>query len=131
MDYQSASTAMNQKLQKTITGMTSEIQDCIESCLQCHKTCEQLIPYCLEKGGMHSEPSHIQAVTICADICRTAAHFMMWNSDLHERVCEICAEACLKCATDCERMGDDEMMSLCAEICRQCAESCQKMSVRH
>lgn len=122
---------INQNFKQTLKGMTDEMQQCIENCLQCHKTCEQIVPYCLEKGGMHAERIHIQALSTCADICRTSAHFMMWNSDLHSRVCSICAESCLVCAEDCERMGDDQMMKMCADICRQCAESCQQMGAHH
>jgi hypothetical protein len=131
MELQTTFGTINQALKNTFKAMTDEVQQCIENCLQCHRTCEQLIPYCLEKGGMHAERSHIQLLSTCADICRTSAHFMMWSSDLHPKVCGTCAEACLKCAEDCERMGDDKMMKACAEICRLCAESCQKMATRH
>jgi hypothetical protein len=103
------------------------VQQCIENCQQCHKLCEQLISYCLEKGGMHAERGHIETLLSCADICRTSSHFMMWNSDLHPRVCGVCADVCIKCAEDCERMSDDEMMNLCADVCRECAESCRRM----
>lgn len=131
MDLQSTFGTLNQTLRKAFKGMTDEMQQCINHCLECHRACEQLIPYCLEKGGMHAERNHIQILSTCADICRTSAHFMMWNSELHGRVCGVCADACLKCAEDCERMSDDQMMKMCADICRQCAESCQKMATQH
>lgn len=118
-------------LQKSIQGMSDEMQQCIDACQTCHKVCEQTIPYCLEKGGLHAERLHIQTLSNCADICRTAAHFMMWNSDLHSKICGICAEACVRCAEDCERMPDDEMMKMCADVCRACAESCRKMATQH
>lgn len=131
MDLRSTFETLNQSLKNVYKGMTDEMQQCINNCLECHRACEQLIPYCLEKGGMHAERSHIQILSTCADICRTSAHFMMWNSDLHGRVCGVCADTCLKCAEDCERMSDDQMMKMCADICRQCAESCRKMATRH
>lgn len=131
MDMQSTIATLNQTLKNAFKGLTDEMQQCINNCQECHRICEQLIPYCLSQGGMHSEPRHIQTLLTCADICRTSAHFMMWNSDLHSKVCGVCAEVCLQCAVDCERMSDDKMMKLCAEVCRRCAASCEKMAVRH
>lgn len=131
MDLQSTLDTLNKQFRGGLKGMTDEMQQCIDICLQCHKTCEQLLPYCLDKGGMHAERSHIQTLATCADICRTSAHFMMWNSDLYGKVCGICVDACLKCAEDCERMSEDPVMKSCADVCRKCAESCQQMATRH
>jgi hypothetical protein len=129
MEFQNQTRAPN--FENVVKGMKDEMQQCIDLCLECHRVCEQTIPYCLDKGGMHAERGHIQTMWLCADICRTSAHFMMWSSDLHTRTCGICAEACRRCAEDCERMADDEMMKACAQICRECAESCEKMSSMH
>lgn len=124
----------HQHIQKTeinFSHLSQKTQHCIEHCLECHKTCSELISYCLKKGGMHAEPKHIQTLLACADICSTSAHFMMWESDLQGRVCGICADACFECAQDCERMSDDEMMKVCAQVCRGCAETCLDSSTRH
>jgi hypothetical protein len=119
---------MNQAFKSIFKGTSDGMQQCIDNCLECHRVCEQIIPYCLEKGGVHSERAHIQLLSNCVDICRTSAHFMMWGSELHTKTCELCAEVCMMCAEDCERMDDDELMMMCAEACRQCAESCRQMS---
>lgn len=121
---------INQTLSKNFKSQSEDIRICIENCLNCHKACEQLISYCLQQGGMHSERKHIELLLCCADICRTSAHFMMWNSDLHSQVCQVCATVCLECATDCEKMRDDQIMRACAELCRRCAQTCLAMS-RH
>lgn len=131
MDMQSTFTTINQALKNNFHSVTSEEQKCIDDCLQCHAICEQLIPYCLDKGGMHAERIHLQKLWLCADICKTTAHFLMWGSDLHRRVCELCCEACLKCADDCDRMKDDKLLKVCADTCRTCADSCLKMAVQH
>ena len=77
---QSTFTTINQALKNNFHSVTSEEQKCIDDCLQCHAICEQLIPYCLDKGGMHAERIHLQKIWLCADTCRT------------------CADSCLKMA---------------------------------
>jgi hypothetical protein len=64
-----------------------------------------------------------------AEICQTATNFMLRNSDLHSRVCAVCAEVCDRCAEDCERLAaGGEMVQQCAQTCRSCAEACREMS---
>src|SRR3546814_7193918 len=76
-------------------------------------------------GGKHTEPKHFRLMLACAEICRTAAHFMLLESAHHKHVCRECAEICEECAEDCERLGD---MSNCVDACRRCADSCRKMA---
>ena len=77
---------------------------------------------------MHAEPAHIRLLSDCAEICQTSANFMLRGSELHSRTCGVCAEVCERCATECDRMGDDAQMKVCADMCRRCAESCRQMS---
>lgn len=128
MDLQTTYEAMKQNFLNTARGLTDEVQQCIDICLLCHKTCEEMLPYCLQKGGVHSETQHVLGLLTCAEICRTTAHFMMWSSLLNDRLCAICAEICHQCADDCDELSEDKMMKMCSEICRRCAESCQKMA---
>ena len=81
--------------------------------------------HCLETGGKHIEPKHFRLMTACAEICRTAAHFMLMNSEHAQHLCKECAEICDQCAADCEKLGD---MKDCVEACRRCAEACRKMA---
>ncbi|MGZ3780999.1 MAG: four-helix bundle copper-binding protein [Pseudobdellovibrionaceae bacterium] len=131
MELQPAIEILNQALRKSFKGMTEELQQCTSECLECHRACEQAIPYCLQEGGDQADRNHIQVLSTCADICRTSAHFMMWNSILHSKVCGLCTEVCLKCAQECEHFLNDEVMRECAAICRKCAASCEKMSTQH
>lgn len=109
--------------------VNAEMKQCIQNCLDCHSICLNTVTYCLQQGGMHSELPHIRLMLDCAEICQTSANFMLRGSEMHVRTCAICAEICLKCAEDCEQMGDDEQMKACAQMCRTCAETCRQMSM--
>lgn len=129
MHQQSHREAIDRISLNALKSKAGDLQQCIEDCLLCHWACEQVIPYCIEKGGMHSEEEHIQLLLNCANLCKTSAHFMMWGSEHHSKLCAICAEICESCAQDCDRMEEDRAMQACAEICRACAESCRSMSL--
>lgn len=109
-------------------AMNGEMEQCIENCLDCHRICEETAAYCTQMGGKHAEPMQLRLLRDCAQICITSADFMLRGSDLHPRVCGICAEVCDRCAESCELFGDDAQMQACAEICRRCAESCREMA---
>ncbi|MEP7187725.1 MAG: four-helix bundle copper-binding protein [Roseiflexaceae bacterium] len=107
----------------------SDMQQCIQECLNCHSVCLATVPHCLEMGGAHASAAHIGLLLDCVEICQTSANFMLRGSALHARTCGVCAEVCKQCAQDCERIGgDDTYMQACAAACRRCAESCQKMA---
>ena len=106
--------------------MTSSMQDCIDDCLHCYRTCLQTaMNHCLEAGGRHTEPEHFRLMMNCSDICRTAAEFMLTGSPLHGPVCAACAEVCHACAQSCEQIGN---MEECVEACRTCMDSCRLMA---
>jgi len=109
--------------------ISDEMQQCIQTCLDCHSICLNTITYCLQQGGNHSELKHIRLMLDCAESCETSANFMLRNSDLHVHFCEACAQVCDRCAEDCDRMADDIQMKACAEMCRHCAESCRRMTL--
>lgn len=99
---------------------------CIQSCLECYQSCFGMaMTHCLEKGGKHVEPQHFRLMTACAEICSTAAKFLLMNSKHAKHVCEECAEICDQCAVSCEKLGD---MKSCVEACKRCAEACRKMA---
>ncbi|ASY62246.1 Ferredoxin [Sinorhizobium sojae CCBAU 05684] len=103
-----------------------KVQECIDRCLACYSAClSTAMGHCLETGGKHTEPAHFRLMMACAEICRTAAHFMLVGTRHHRHVCAECAEICAECATDCERIGE---MQDCVEACRRCAESCRLMA---
>ena len=106
---------------------TMDFQQAVTQALECHRICEETITHCLQKRGKHAEAAHIRLLTDCADICRMAADFMVRGSEFHPQVCAVCADMCERCAVDCERFSDDELMARCAQACRECA---QRRSVR-
>jgi hypothetical protein len=108
--------------------VTVEMERCITNCLDCHRVCQETAAYCLEMGGMHAEAAHQRLMRDCIQICITSADFMLRGSDLHARVCGVCAEVCRRCADDCARFGNDEQMRKCEQACRRCAESCEEMA---
>ena len=95
---------------------------CIEECLRCYRF--MAMTHCLRRRQAY-EPKHFRLMTACAEICRTAAHFMLMNSEHAKHLCKECAEICDQCAADCEKLGD---MKGCVEACRRCAEACRKMA---
>jgi hypothetical protein len=104
----------------------TEMEQCIQACLDCYQTCvHEAMNHCLETGGKHVEPQHFRLMTTCGEMCRTAAHFMLSSSPLHEKTCATCAEVCEACAKSCESVGD---MDDCVQACRRCAETCRKMA---
>lgn len=109
-----------------MTHQSPEMEQCIENCQNCHHICyEMALNHCLEMGGKHTEPNHFRLMMNCAEICQTAAKFMLSGSGLHKLTCGVCAQVCERCADDCERVGD---MDECVQACRTCAESCRRMA---
>lgn len=105
-----------------------EMQRCIEYCFECAQKCTQLSSHCLALGGPHASAEHISLLASCATICASTAKLMVFNSDYHHDMCQLCANVCNSCAEDCERLGpDDFLMQECAEACRRCAGSCLEM----
>lgn len=102
------------------------MQDCIEACLNCYRTCLGMaMNHCLETGGEHVAPPHFRLMMACAEICRTSAHLMLMNAEQHRHTCRACAEICEECARDCERLGG---MEDCVKACRDCAAKCRAMA---
>lgn len=65
----------------------------------------------------------------CADLCALCTQFMFRNSEFHAHLCGVCAEACDRCAAECEKHDHDEHCKRCAAACLRCAESCRQMAV--
>lgn len=109
--------------------ISDEMRQCIRNCSDCRNICTETVIHCLEMGGKHAEAHHIHLLLDCAQICATSADFMLRGSELHGRVCGVCADVCDACAADCERLaGNDDLMARCAETCRRCAASCRRMA---
>ena len=107
----------------------SKLQHCIAECGNCQETCLATVVHCLKLDGKHAEAEHIRVMLDCAEICQTAANFMLHESDLHNSVCDACAQICEACARSCEAIAKgDEQMNRCIESCRRCADACREMA---
>lgn len=101
------------------------MQACIEACNRCHGSCLAMsMNHCLEAGGEHVAPPHFRLMADCAQVCATAADFMLRGSSHHAAICAACADICDACADSCERLVG---MEACAEACRACAAACRAM----
>lgn len=105
----------------------SQLDACIEACLDCLRECETCATACLDSDMVQMMAQCIKTCRDCADTCDICARFMARNSDLHAQLCGICAEACDRCAAECAKHDHDHCKQ-CAESCRRCAESCRQMA---
>ena len=99
----------------------------IQSAAECHRICLETITHCMNMGGEHADPKHLQLLMDCAKICALSVDFMARGSDFHKEICRICADICEACAESCEAL-DGEEMQRCADACRKCAEECRAMA---
>jgi hypothetical protein len=110
-------------------AMNDAMRTAIDDAQTCATICWETVSHCLSLGGPHAEATHIRSLIDCAEACRSAADSMARGSEIHGRVCGVCAEACRRCAESCERVdAQDEQMRLCMEACRRCEHSCAQMA---
>lgn len=101
-----------------------EIQQCIQNCLECHKTCMQMAEEDRRSRDDHATKEHIQMMLDCAEICLTTAHFLQHGSALAGYVVQACAQVTTICANECEQAGHTD----CANACRNAAWSCTQLT---
>jgi hypothetical protein len=104
----------------------------IEACNQCATECEQCITACCNEKESASMDQCIELNRYSADMSRMAAAFIA-RADKHtmdfvNKFCDLCAEICTACATECEKHSDMEHCKRCAIACRNCAAECLIMT---
>ena len=101
-------------------------QACIEACNRAHGVALAMaMNHCLEAGGEHVAPLHFRLMADCAQICATAADFMLRSSAHHAAICIACADVCDACADSCAGLDG---MAECVAACRDCAARCRAMA---
>jgi hypothetical protein len=105
------------------------MEECIALCLDCHEVSLQMVGYLVAKGGEKITPQRVRLLMDCAQVCQTAADFMVRGSPMHGLVCFVCAEVCEASAVECQRFADDPTEAECMDACRRCAESCRQMAM--
>lgn len=96
----------------------------VQDANHCASICLATAQHCLQQGGNHADPKHINMLTDCAQICQTLAHFASRDSTHTGSVAKVCADICQACAKNCDSFKDDAQMQQCATACRTCAETC-------
>ena len=102
-------------------------QRAIRNTQDCETMCVQTVQYCMIMGGAHTEPSHMQLLQDCADICETAARIVSRGSPRHRELATACANVCDLCAAACEKFIGDPHMKACANQCYLCASACRQL----
>ena len=95
---------------------------CGEGCADCLSTCLACATACLDEPG---RKECIKLCLDCADICDACTKISARKGPLVEAMMALCADACDKCAAECEKHKDDKTCKACAERCRACAMKCR------
>jgi hypothetical protein len=112
----------------TLADSHTDLEACIDLCQACHRACLETMLYCLGRGGAHADADHIRLLADCAQICQTAADFMLRESPLQGAVGRVCAEVCDICAAECDSFAGEGRLEQCAELCRRCSAACLAMA---
>jgi hypothetical protein len=72
----------------------------------------------------------LQTCQDCATHCSAAATIVARQGPFSDTICKACAEACARCAKECEQHGsNDAVMKRCADECKRCEQACKDMIV--
>jgi len=102
---------------------------CAEECNKCQQACDSCATHCaklLAQGKKH----HLVTLQTCLDCsvhCSAAATIVARQGPFSDTICKACAEACARCAKECEKHDDDATMKQCAAACRSCERACRDM----
>jgi hypothetical protein len=103
-------------------------EKCIESSAKCYEVCAATFKHCIEMGGPHALPKHLNVLKDCMEICKVTQDFMLRDSNHVKCLCDECEKITELCAQSCEDTDpNDEQMKECAKICREAAASCKEM----
>jgi hypothetical protein len=89
---------------------TTQHKDSMEAARNCYEVCTETISHCLQQGGKHVEPEHLQLLIDCANMCKTCWEACLHEGPAAEHTMKACAEIANACADSCEQVGDDEHM---------------------
>jgi hypothetical protein len=107
-------------------GMT---KSCCDTCGDCAVACNKAFHHCVEQAS-NGKPRHgkmAQTVADCAAFCALSATMISRKSLMMVLSCQACADACRRCARECEIFDTDLDMTICKDACVKCEESCRNM----
>jgi hypothetical protein len=111
-----------------VRGAPQVTQGAARTIQDCQANCVQTIQSCLENGGDHADPAHLQLMQDCADVCEATAKVLLRSSPHHADLAAACASLCEFCAASCESFVGDLQMKACANQCLLCASACRQMT---
>lgn len=105
------------------------MQACAKACSDCQRMCDMCGSHCAHMvvDGRKTHAASIASCLDCSTICSAASTIVARGGPFSTTICSACAEACNKCALNCEKFPDDKHMKMCAEECRKCEKACQDM----
>lgn len=110
-------------------GHHEQFQQCARACSECQRACDECANHCAQLliDGHQDHALTLAACQDCANFCVAAAQIVARSGPFAELICESCAVSCDRCAEQCEKFPDDEVMKACAEECRKCQKACTAM----
>jgi len=105
------------------------MKSCFDACGECAEACNKAFHHCLEQAAAGKLPhaKMAQVTADCAAFCTLSAEMISRRSTLVALSCQGCADACRRCAQDCETFDTDLVMKICLDACKHCEEYCRKM----
>jgi len=105
------------------------MKTCYDACVECAEACNNAFHHCLEQaaGGKLPNAKITQITADCAAFCALSAQMISRRSTLMALSCQGCADACRRCARDCDTIDTDLALKICLDACQRCEESCRNM----
>jgi hypothetical protein len=89
----------------------------------CAKSCRKSAEACLRESDANELAECVRLEFECAKICEIAALYLDKGSVLQDELLYLCAEACDKCGSECEKHFIRHSLE-CANACRRCGRAC-------
>lgn len=102
-------------------------KDCIQACFECAAACMNCATESLKQSNSKIFSRSISLNRECALLCTATAQLLAMGGKNAMLLCNICANICETCATECERYLELKHCQHCAEKCRRSAEECHNM----
>jgi hypothetical protein len=120
------------KQQKNGMEPTSEeetkIQKCAVDCSNAYNVSLQTLRYCLTQGGKFADPSNLNKIQDCSELCHAVSSFLLRESEMKNDILKICSKACEECNKFCEQFTEDKQMAACGQYAKVAGESCKEVA---
>jgi hypothetical protein len=107
-----------------VTGLA-----CAAACSDCQRSCDGCATHCahLLFEGQKAHFATLATCQDCATVCAAASQIVARGGPFSHVICTACADACERCAKECEKFPGDMHMKACAQECRKCEKACREM----